>query len=58
MDLYTTIQHGVTGTAMIAWSESMPSRELAAVAAFIGTLRGHPVPEGKAPQGTKVSALP
>jgi len=58
LDLYTTIQHGVTGTAMIAWSESMSSRELAAVAAFVSTLRGHPVPEGKAPQGAKVSALP
>lgn len=53
-DLFTTISGGVTGTAMIAWSQMLKGDELIDVAAFVSTLRGTNVPGGKAAEGEPV----
>jgi cytochrome c oxidase cbb3-type subunit 3 len=56
MDLFSTIQGGVPGTAMIAWGETIKPAEVIAVATFVGTLRGKNL-SGKEPQGKPVAAL-
>lgn len=53
MDLYTTINGGVPGTAMLAWGEQMPQTDILAVASFVTTLRGKNI-AGKEPQGQPV----
>ena len=53
MDILNTISNGVTGTAMIAWSQQLSAAEVNAVAAFVITLRGKNLP-GKEPQGKPV----
>jgi cytochrome c oxidase cbb3-type subunit 3 len=56
MDMFATIQGGVPGTAMIAWSEVMKPTEIIAVATFVSTLRGKNL-VGKEPQGKPVPAF-
>ncbi len=56
MDLFATIEGGVSGTAMIAWNEVMKPADIIAVATFVGTLRGKKLP-GKEAQGKPVAAL-
>lgn len=53
-DLYTTIQNGVPEKGMLSWGPVLPPDELAAVAAFVTTLRGTDVPGGKAAEGRGV----
>ena len=54
LDLYQTIRDGVPDKGMISWGATMQPREMATVAAYVSTLRVHPVANGKAPQGVKV----
>jgi cytochrome c oxidase cbb3-type subunit III len=58
MDLYRTIRDGVPAKGMIPWGSTLAPRETAAVTAYVATLRGRNLPDGKAPEGGKVSALP
>lgn len=53
-DLFKTVKGGVTGTAMIAWGETLKPDEVLDVVAFVSTLRGTNVPDGKAPEGERV----
>jgi cytochrome c oxidase cbb3-type subunit 3 len=54
LDLYTTIQNGVPEKGMLSWGPVLPPEELAAVTAFVTTLRGTDVPGGKAAEGRGV----
>lgn len=54
LDVYTTIQNGVPEKGMLSWGPVLPPDELAAVAAFVTTLRGTDVPGGKAAEGRSV----
>jgi cytochrome c oxidase cbb3-type subunit 3 len=54
MDLYGTISKGVPGTAMLAWGEQMAQTDVLSAAAFVITLRGTNVANGKAPEGARV----
>lgn len=54
VDLYTTIQNGVPEKGMLSWGPVLPPEELAAVTAFVTTLRGTEVPGGKAAEGRSV----
>jgi cytochrome c oxidase cbb3-type subunit 3 len=56
LDLYNTIRDGVPAKGMISWGATMQPKDMAAVAAFVSTLRGKNIP-GKGPEGGKVSAL-
>jgi cytochrome c oxidase cbb3-type subunit 3 len=56
LDIYKTIHDGVPGTAMVTWSQSMQDRDMAAVAAYVTTLRGRNLP-GKPAEGEKVGAF-
>lgn len=53
-DIYRTVSGGAPGTAMVAWSETMPADKVLDVAAFVTTLRGTNVPGGKEPEGERV----
>jgi cytochrome c oxidase cbb3-type subunit 3 len=56
-DLFTVASNGVPGTAMVAWSQTLKGDELIDVVAFVSTLRGTNVPDGKAPEGDRVGAF-
>lgn len=56
IDIYTTIRDGVPAKGMISWGTTLKSRDMAAVAAYVSTMRGQNVP-GKPPEGTKVSRV-
>ncbi len=53
MDLYQTIHDGVPDKGMLTWNGVLEPDEIAAVAAYVSTLRGKQVP-GKAPEGQPV----
>lgn len=53
MDIFKTVRSGITGTAMLAWGEQLPASDVAAVTAYVTTLRGADIP-GKEPQGAPV----
>ena len=55
IDLYRTIRDGVPAKGMIAWGATLPPRDVAALAAYVATLRGKNLP-GKAPEGGRLSA--
>jgi len=57
LDLYQTIRDGVPAKGMISWGATMQPRDMAAVAAYVSTLRGTNKP-GKAPEGGKVTRFP
>jgi cytochrome c oxidase cbb3-type subunit 3 len=50
MDIYNTIYNGVPDKGMLTWNGVLAPEELAAVAAYVTTLRGKNV-AGKAPEG-------
>ncbi len=54
LDLWQTIQTGVPDKGMLSWGPILPPAELAAVAAFVVTLRGTEVAGGKASEGHSV----
>lgn len=56
MDVYQTIYDGVPEKGMLTWNGVLPAEELAAVAAYVITLRGKDV-AGKAPEGAPVEAF-
>jgi cytochrome c oxidase cbb3-type subunit 3 len=56
MDIFTTVKHGVPGTAMLAWGEQMSPSDVLAAAAFATTLRGQNLP-GKSREGQPVKAF-
>ena len=56
LDIYKTIHDGVPDKGMITWSNTLQDREMAAVAAYVSTLRGKNLP-GKPPEGEKVEAF-
>ena len=53
MDVYQTIFNGVPDKGMLTWNGVLAGDEIAAVAAYVTTLRGKDVP-GKAPEGQPV----
>jgi cytochrome c oxidase cbb3-type subunit III len=53
-DLFKTVSGGIAGTAMIAWGQTLKGDELIDVVAFVSTLRGTNVPDGKAAEGNRV----
>ncbi|HKZ05561.1 MAG TPA: cbb3-type cytochrome c oxidase N-terminal domain-containing protein [Methylomirabilota bacterium] len=55
-DLVRTITDGVVDKGMIPWKGQLPPPEIAALAAYIGTLVGSNPPNPKAPQGDKLGA--
>ncbi|MDQ3364097.1 MAG: c-type cytochrome [Myxococcota bacterium] len=55
MDIYNVVRKGVPGTAMLAWSEQLPVNDVLAVTAYVATLRGQNVPNGKPREGRKVA---
>jgi cytochrome c oxidase cbb3-type subunit 3 len=55
LDLYLTIRDGVPAKGMISWGATMKDREMAAVAAYVSTLRGKNLP-GKPAEGGKLGA--
>ncbi len=57
LDLYNTIKDGVPDKGMVSWGQTMQPRQMATVAAYVSTLRGHPVAGGKAAQGAQVGAF-
>ena len=54
MDIYQTIHDGVPAKGMIPWGPALPPDQVAAVAAYVSTLRHSNVAGGKAPEGDKV----
>jgi cytochrome c oxidase cbb3-type subunit 3 len=53
MDIYATVRNGVPNTAMVPWGAQLKPAEVLAVAAYVTTLRNHPLP-GKAAEGEPV----
>jgi cytochrome c oxidase cbb3-type subunit 3 len=56
LDIYRTIHDGVPDKGMVTWSQSMQDRDMAAVAAYVATMRGRNLP-GKAAEGEKVGTF-
>lgn len=54
-DIYNTVKVGVPDKGMISWAPVLAPNDLAAVAAYVATLRHTNVAEGKPPQGEKVA---
>jgi len=54
VDLLQTVSQGVTGTAMVAWAETLSPDKLLDVVVFVATLRGTNLAGGKAPEGDRV----
>lgn len=53
LDIYQTIYNGVPDKGMLTWNGVLAPEELAAVAAYVTTLRGKNLP-GKSPEGHPV----
>jgi cytochrome c oxidase cbb3-type subunit 3 len=53
MDIFSTVNRGSPGTAMLAWGEQMAPRAIADVVAYVITLRGKDLP-GKVREGGRV----
>lgn len=55
-EVYRTITEGVPEKGMVPWKTQLSPDEIAAVTAYIGTLRGTTPPNPKPPEGQKVAA--
>ena len=55
-EVYRTITEGVPEKGMVPWKTQLSPDEIAAVTAYVGTLRGTNPPNPKAPEGQKVAA--
>ncbi len=53
VDILGVINQGVPAKGMPAWGEQITEGELVAVAAYVTSLKGRQVPNGKPPQGTE-----
>ncbi|MCA9680254.1 MAG: c-type cytochrome [Kofleriaceae bacterium] len=58
LDIYNTIHDGVPEKGMISWGPTLHPKDLAAVAAYVSTLRNTNVPDGKAHEGAHVDPFP
>lgn len=54
-DFYVTISEGVPEKGMVPWKTQLSPDEIAAMAAYVGTLRGTNPPNPKPPEGEKVA---
>jgi cytochrome c oxidase cbb3-type subunit 3 len=57
-DIYKVIKHGVSGTNMIAWGNSMSPQAMANVASYVLTLQGTNPANPKKPEGERVAPQP
>lgn len=57
-DVYRSVSEGVLDKGMPAWSKILKPDELAAVTAYVASLRGSNPADAKAPQGELVAAAP
>jgi cytochrome c oxidase cbb3-type subunit 3 len=55
-DFYETISEGVPEKGMVPWKTQLSPDEIAAMAAYVGTLRGTHPPNPKPPEGQKAAA--
>lgn len=55
-EIYHTITEGEPEKGMIPWKTQLSPEEIAAVTAYVGTLRGTNPPNPKPPEGQKVAA--
>jgi len=55
-EIYQTISEGVPEKGMVPWKTQLSPAEIAAMAAYVGTLRGTRPPNPKPPEGPKVAA--
>jgi cytochrome c oxidase cbb3-type subunit 3 len=55
-EIYQTISEGVPEKGMVPWKTQLSPAEIAAMAAYVGTLRGTQPPNPKPPEGGKVAA--
>ncbi len=55
-EIYHTITEGVPEKGMVPWKTQLSPEEIAAVTAYVGTLRGTNPPNPKPPEGQKVAA--
>ncbi len=55
-EIYHTITEGVLEKGMVPWKTQLAPEEIAAVTAYVGTLRGTNPPNPKPPEGQKVAA--
>jgi len=55
-EIYATISEGVPEKGMVPWKTQLSPAEIAAMAAFVGTLRGTHPANPKPPQGQKADA--
>jgi cytochrome c oxidase cbb3-type subunit 3 len=56
-DVYRTITNGANNGAMPAWEHRLQQNERVIVAAYVASLRAHPV-AGRAPEGDKIDPWP
>lgn len=56
-DVYTVITKGANNGAMPAWENRLSVNERVILAAYIATLRAHPLP-GRAPEGVEIPPWP
>ncbi len=56
-DVYKTITNGANNGAMPAWEHRLAQNERIIVAAYVASLRAHPIP-GRAPEGDKIDPWP
>ncbi len=54
--IYKTVESGVVDKGMPAWGPQLGRERIQAVVAYVLTLRGLNVPNGKAPQGERMAA--
>lgn len=57
LGVYTVVDKGVPTKGMPAWGKQLSPIEVRQIAAFVGTLRGTNIANGKAPEGHIVGAL-
>jgi cytochrome c oxidase cbb3-type subunit III len=55
-DIFKTIKNGVPEKGMISWKATLKPNEIQSVSNYIASLAGTTPPNGKAPQGDKVSS--
>jgi cytochrome c oxidase cbb3-type subunit 3 len=57
-DVYTTIADGVAATAMVPWESQIGQDDCVLVAAYVISLRGNEITDGKEPEGDMMPAWP
>lgn len=57
-DIYNTIVNGIPGTAMQSWKSQMTEEDMILAAAYVISLRGTNVADGKEPEGERLPEWP